>query len=572
MNFQEEVGTPCNSFGFSFTAISESNQPSRYLFEMLEKDDAKQMDRFESILQSISTLDSILPTSIEPPAQPKPAEIVHSGQIEESEELLSGTDSELTETESDEDEVAEKPSQKVKKGEEETANEEEDEEEEILFEVVHPSDEEEEEEEEEILAELEPEDANDESSNPVVRLQKKQFTKLTAEEGKEIARFSCKLQNYENKQFKNCGDIEVVVFEKKKFNYVLHFLAKESQSFFSFALANEKKPIYLDFDESKNSVEWTGKLENEIWGLKTVFPDDTFIKKLIELNWNTRNNADFGKLKAEDREYILRGALKRDYHNVHLDDEDEMIFDESEEEEEEEEEEAAAKSKKSKGVNRSERNSHLAVGHRHRDKAFVSRGKKVGVFKITEDNYLDYQTTFSSLHNNQSSIRQMMLHQQDEKMLFLDDASKNSIYSMDIERESIVNEWKTGDGFQVASIVPMSRFAQAENEQNFIGIQSGGAFVIDPRVNSKRQTVEKATSGFQYSRATNPSFSTAATTVDGDLIVGSQLGDVRVYRNDIVTREGNRKAYATNQFYLSGGLYFSLFFFFSPFFPLSPCT
>merc|ERR1712130_122181 len=172
-----------------------------------------------------------------------------------------------------------------------------------------------------------------------------------------------------------------------------------------------------------------------------------------------------------------------------------------EEEEEEEEELDSGASQFSE----KEKNSGLAVGF-VTDRAFVTRGKRIGVFKITEDNALEFNTTIENLQapaggSQFQTPSQMMLHQQDSKMLMLNEDIRNSIFCMDLNRGEIVEEWKTADlGYAVRKIVPESHLAQLENTQTFVGMNGAGAFRIDPRVSGKEKQVDNV--GFRYQRST----------------------------------------------------------------------
>ena len=192
------------------------------------------------------------------------------------------------------------------------------------------------------------------------------------------------------------------------------------------------------------------------------------------------------------------------------------------------------------------------------DRAFVSRGKKIGVFKITENNQLEYSTTIDKITSPGDSTfttpSQMMLHQQDNKMLMLNNGNGNSIFCMDMNRGEIIEEWKTSDvGYKVKNILPEHRLAQLEDVQTFVGVNGTGAFRIDPRLKSQEKQMDNY--GFRYNRSTNPNFSCAATTEHGDLIMGSNRGDVRLFSQYQLTNENmadQMKTKAKNQLRLAG--------------------
>jgi hypothetical protein len=117
-----------------------------------------------------------------------------------------------------------------------------------------------------------------------------------------------------------------------------------------------------------------------------------------------------------------------------------------------------------------------------------------------------------------------MLHDQDTKMVLMNPSEPHSLYSMDIERGKVVEEWKVHDNITVNSIAPESKFAQTTAEQKLVGISSNALFRLDPRLSGNKM-VES-----QYKQYTSKNkFSTVTTTQAGGLAVASEKGDIRLF-------------------------------------------
>ena len=117
-----------------------------------------------------------------------------------------------------------------------------------------------------------------------------------------------------------------------------------------------------------------------------------------------------------------------------------------------------------------------------------------------------------------------MLHDQDTKMVLMNPTDPNSLYSMDIERGKVVEEWKVHDDISVDHIAPDNKFAQTTREQTLVGASHNALFRIDPRM-SGTKLVDS-----QYKQyASKSKFSGVATTASGRLAVASEKGDIRLF-------------------------------------------
>jgi hypothetical protein len=118
----------------------------------------------------------------------------------------------------------------------------------------------------------------------------------------------------------------------------------------------------------------------------------------------------------------------------------------------------------------------------------------------------------------------MMLHDQDRKMIIQNEDNPHSLFSMDIERGKIVEEWNVHEDVPVLHIAPESKFAQMTPQETLIGASGNALFRIDPRVSGTKMVDSQFK---QY--ATKQKFSGVTTTETGKLAVGSEKGEIRMF-------------------------------------------
>lgn len=171
-------------------------------------------------------------------------------------------------------------------------------------------------------------------------------------------------------------------------------------------------------------------------------------------------------------------------------------------------------------------NSQLAVGYKH-DRSFVVRGSKIGVFKHTPNNNLEFSTNISkveTLKGKTFSPKKVMLHAEDSSMILQDGADPNTLYRMDLAYGKIVDEWKVHDDIPVNTFAPESKFAQMTGEQTFLGLSRNALYRIDPRLAGNKLVDTELK---QY--VTKNDFSAASTTEKGYIAVASNKGDIRLF-------------------------------------------
>jgi VID27 C-terminal WD40-like domain/VID27 PH-like domain/VID27 N-terminal region len=253
---------------------------------------------------------------------------------------------------------------------------------------------------------------------------------------------------------------------------------------------------------------------------------ERFQEGLMQALWEQLNEMKWTKVKDQERDYVIEAF-------------NDLTMDEAPQEDEEEEEEQEDDAQKSEHYDSDESeddvnvhpddgnvNSQLAVGYKH-DRSFVVRGSKIGVFKHTPNNNLEFSTNISKVETPKGRLfspKKVMLHAEDSNMVLQDEANPNSLYRMDLEYGKVVDEWKVHDDIPVNTFAPETKFAQMSAAQPFLGLSRNALYRIDPRV-SGNKLVE--TDLKQY--ASKNDFSAAATTEKGYIAVASNKGDIRLF-------------------------------------------
>ncbi|KAK5006963.1 hypothetical protein LTR28_005840 [Elasticomyces elasticus] len=171
-------------------------------------------------------------------------------------------------------------------------------------------------------------------------------------------------------------------------------------------------------------------------------------------------------------------------------------------------------------------NSQLAVGFKH-DRSFVVRGSKIGVFKHTADNQLQFDTSISKVQTPKGKLfspSKVMLHAGDTTMVLQNADQPNSLYRMDLETGKVVDEWKVHEDIPVTTFAPESKFAQLTGEQTFLGLSRNALYRIDPRLAGDKLVDSELK---QY--VSKNDFTAAATTEKGYIAVASSKGDIRMF-------------------------------------------
>ena len=215
-----------------------------------------------------------------------------------------------------------------------------------------------------------------------------------------------------------------------------------------------KSFIFNHYLEDGSAYSWLLKF-------KTQEDLENVQQGVMQALWEHLNQVKWGKAKETDREYVLEA-----FQDLTMED-----APEEEEEEEEEDEYESANDQRSEHYDSDEseddvetgpkdgaENSQLAVGYKH-DRSFVVRGDKIGVFKHTPDNQLQFSTTISNIKTPKGKAfnpHKVMLHQQDRDMVLQNLDNPHALYRMDLETGTVVDEWKVHDDIPVKVFAPES--------------------------------------------------------------------------------------------------------------------
>ncbi|KAI9698097.1 MAG: hypothetical protein M1820_007605 [Bogoriella megaspora] len=273
------------------------------------------------------------------------------------------------------------------------------------------------------------------------------------------------------------------------------------------------------------------------------FKDNTKLERfqegLMQALWEHLNETKWLKAKDTERDYVLDSFKDLTMDDVReeearLEDEEAEELEQEEEEEDDEqqvqrEEDYDSDEDEDEVIVRDKDgnvNSQLAVGSKH-DRSFVVRGSKIGVFKHTPTNQLEFSTNISKVQTPKGKLfspKKVMLHEGDRNMVLQNEADPNSLYRMDLEYGKVVDEWKVHDDIPVNVFAPENKFAQTTDEKTFLGLSSNALYRIDPR-----QAGNKLVDSQLKQYASKNAFSAAATTDKGYIAVASSKGDIRMF-------------------------------------------
>jgi hypothetical protein len=160
-----------------------------------------------------------------------------------------------------------------------------------------------------------------------------------------------------------------------------------------------------------------------------------------------------------------------------------------------------------------------------RSVVYVARGSSLGVFNISYDNISQVANVpvVRTLAGEEFEARNILPYRKDTHVLVLNPYDKNKIYDIDLERETLVEEYVIDKDVQIDFLVPVSKFASKTHQPCFFALNSKGIYLIDPRLPGPFKSDKSKT------YASDPHFRCAATTSDGSLVVASETGQIRLY-------------------------------------------
>jgi hypothetical protein len=208
--------------------------------------------------------------------------------------------------------------------------------------------------------------------------------------------------------------------------------------------------IFNHYTEDGSAYSWLLRFKNQ----KTV---EVFQEGLMQALWEQLNETKWVKSKDDERGYVLEAFQDLTMEDVPEEEEEAEVEDldddgqRSEHYDSDESEDDIALKDEDGNVN-----SQLAVGYKH-DRSFVVRGSKIGVFKHTPNNHLEFSTNISKVETPNGKLfspKKVMLHAEDTNMILQNPHNPNSLYRMDLEYGKVVDEWKVHNDIPVDTFAP----------------------------------------------------------------------------------------------------------------------
>lgn len=192
------------------------------------------------------------------------------------------------------------------------------------------------------------------------------------------------------------------------------------------------------------------------------FKDQEMLEKfqegLMQALWESLNEIKWQKSTDDDRQYVLDAFQELTMEDGTKEQEEQEEVEEAEDDGQQSEHYDTDESEDDVVVRDDDGNvnSQLAVGYKH-DRSFVVRGSKIGVFKHTPNNNLEFSTNISKVETPGGKLfspKKVMLHAEDTNMILQKDGDPHSLYRMDLEYGKVVDEWKVHDDIDVKTFAP----------------------------------------------------------------------------------------------------------------------
>ena len=166
------------------------------------------------------------------------------------------------------------------------------------------------------------------------------------------------------------------------------------------------------------------------------------------------------------------------------------------------------------------------------DKAFLIKdNNSIDVLNLEEgENNINNNISFIPFKNNENvQITEAKMFNNDNQILFKDKINIDTLWQYDLNKESIVQEWKCGDnGAKLIDFTHSKKLGQLSPYCDIYGINKNKIFSMDGRVNRKNKIVEDKI----YGPGSSKDFTCIATPQFEAFATGSNDGNIRLY-NDI---------------------------------------
>ena len=306
---------------------------------------------------------------------------------------------------------------------------------------------------------------------------------------------------------------------------------------FSYLLVLEDKDCILVYtqiesgssilvDENLFSISFLTKVGKTFSAYSFSLIDKNYIKNIKNLIskclYEATTKSEYSKLSQQAKEYIDYEGVYEDENET--DEEDKKIkrstfnFDNFDE---------MNTSKKEDKI----KNKSLTQAYKF-DRAFVIKdNNSIDVLNTdNEGNKLIKNQSFMPFKTEKNiEITGAKMFGGDNQILFKDGTNKDTLWQFDLNKESVIPEWKCGDnGAELLDFTHATKFGQLDPQCDILGINKNKIFAMDGRVNRKNKIVEDKVYGIGNSK----NFTCISTPGFNALATGSDDGNIRLY-NDI---------------------------------------
>ena len=255
------------------------------------------------------------------------------------------------------------------------------------------------------------------------------------------------------------SSVIATVSEIGTWKYHLHITGSEKE-WLGQAVVADINPVfnfeYLSF--IFNHYTDDGSAYSWLLRFKDQETEERFQEGLMQALWEQLNETKWKKTTDDDRQYVLDAFQDLTMEDAPPEEEEEAEVEEVEDDGKRSEHYDTDESEDDVGVRDDDGNvnSQLAVGYKH-DRSFVVRGSKIGVFKHTPNNNLEFSTNISKVETPGGKLfspTKVMLHAEDTNMIMQNGNDPHSLYRMDLEYGKVVDEWKVHDDIPVKTFAP----------------------------------------------------------------------------------------------------------------------
>ena len=161
------------------------------------------------------------------------------------------------------------------------------------------------------------------------------------------------------------------------------------------------------------------------------------------------------------------------------------------------------------------------------DRAFVIKDNNSIDVLNTENNKLIKNQSFVPFSKNpEIEISGAKMFSGDNQILFKDGTNKDTLWQFDLNKESVIQEWKCGEnGAELLDFTHATKFGQLDPQCDIVGINKNKIFAMDGRVNRKNKIVEDKI----YGSGSSKNFLCISTPGFKAIATGSEDGNIRLY-------------------------------------------